>query len=81
MPNYASRSYWDERYAADDGAEFDWYQGWASIKEHVLPLLGSNTDAEVMIPGCGNSSLPCALYDAGWKNVTGVDFSAVVVQQ
>ena len=81
MPNYASRAYWDERYAADDGAEFDWYQNWPSLKMHILPLLGSNTDAEILIPGCGNSSLPCAIYDGGFKNVTCVDFSAVVVQQ
>lgn len=38
-------------------------------------------DFEILIPGCGNSSLGAELYDAGYHNITNVDTSAVVIAQ
>jgi hypothetical protein len=31
--------------------------------------------------GCGNSDLSAQLYDAGFKNITNVDYSAVVIEK
>ncbi|CAG2066001.1 unnamed protein product, partial [Timema podura] len=36
---------------------------------------------EVLVVGCGNSSLSADLYDVGYRNITNIDISPVVVRQ
>ncbi|KAL6580734.1 hypothetical protein OROMI_006657 [Orobanche minor] len=36
-------------------------------------------DVNILVPGCGNSRLSEHLYDAGFTNITNVDFSKVVI--
>lgn len=55
MTDYASISYWDERYSSED-TTFDWYQDFNSLNDHILPFLKVAEDFEILIPGCGNSS-------------------------
>lgn len=82
--DYGNPSYWDERYSkhfdADDQAVFDWYIDYAHLKPILAPYLSrSSEDFEVLIPGCGNSSLGAEMYDDGIVNITNADVSAVVV--
>ena len=81
--DYGNPSYWDERYSkhfdADDQAVFDWYLDYSQLKPHLAPYLSSDPDFEVLIPGCGNSSLGAEMYDDGHVNITNADVSAVVV--
>ena len=83
MANYGNPSYWDERYAkhfdVDDQAVFDWYQDYKSLKPHILPYLSKDSDFEILLPGCGNSSFGAELHDDGFVNITNVDVSAVVI--
>ena len=81
MPDYGSPSYWDERYSSDPTSEFDWYQPYLTLKMHLIPLLSVRPDFEVLIAGCGNSSLGASLHNDGYKNITSVDISTVVVKQ
>ncbi|KAJ4846031.1 hypothetical protein Tsubulata_002546 [Turnera subulata] len=37
------------------------------------------TPPQILVPGCGNSRLSEHLYDAGYKEITNVDFSKVVI--
>jgi len=81
MPaDYGNPSYWDERYAAVPES-YDWYQGFDTLKSFLLPYLKGNKDALILIPGCGNSTMGADLYDMGYKNITNIDVSEVVVQQ
>lgn len=41
---------------------------------HVAP-----EEVQILVPGCGNSKLSEHLYDLGFKNITNVDFSKVVI--
>lgn len=34
---------------------------------------------QILVPGCGNSRLSEYLYDAGFKDITNIDFSKVVI--
>ena len=68
--DYGNPSYWDERYSkhfdADDQAVFDWYVGYEQLKPHMAPYMSNDPDFEVLIPGCGNSSLGAEMYDDGY---------------
>ena len=46
---------------------------------HLLPLL--KKDATILIVGCGTSSLSEKLYDAGYHNITNIDFSSIVIEK
>ena len=81
MPDYGNPSYWDERYSARSNESFDWYQSYDMLKPYLKPLLSSNVDFEVLIPGCGNSSIGVEMFQDGYQNITCVDSSTVVVQQ
>lgn len=80
MPNYGAPLYWSERYAADPSASFDWYLTWTELKPIVAPLL-SDPDAEIFMPGCGNSTLVPRMYADGHCNISAVDISPVVIAQ
>ncbi|CAI9776988.1 unnamed protein product [Fraxinus pennsylvanica] len=41
---------------------------------HVTP-----EEVQILVPGCGNSKLSEHLYDLGFRNITNVDFSKVVI--
>ena len=44
-------------------------------------LQESPQDFEILIPGCGNSSLGADLFNEGFENITNVDISSVVISQ
>ena len=43
--------------------------------------LSRDPDFEILVPGCGNSSLSADLYRDGFKNITNIDISNTVVNQ
>ena len=97
MPDYGNPLYWQERYAYDPNASFDWYVTYEELKPILLAcgaLPNRNTtttntnnknddddDFEIFIPGCGNSTLPARLHADGYPNISCVDISSVVITQ
>lgn len=79
--DYGSPSFWDERYAAQDGSSFDWYTDYAALKPYLLPFLSTHPAFEILIAGCGNSRLGPELHDNGFVNLTCIDTSTVVINQ
>jgi len=71
-------SYWDERYTKDPEA-FDWYQRYSGIKE-ILGTHLKKTDTMINI-GCGNSRLSEDMIEDGYKSITNIDISKVVIDQ
>ncbi|KAA8548383.1 hypothetical protein F0562_000067 [Nyssa sinensis] len=43
------------------------------------PPPGEAASMQILIPGCGNSRLSEHLYDAGFRGITNIDFSKVVI--
>lgn len=81
MQDYGSASYWDERYAEVEEV-YDWYQDYSTLRPFLKPYLKENDhEFEILIPGCGNSSLSIDLYSDGFVNITNIDISSVVVSQ
>lgn len=81
---FGKKEYWDALYADQLGAaEVDyrpaaahsWYCGWDELRP-FWAMLVPDRDARVVVAGIGNDPAPVGMYDAGWRTVTGYDYSA-----
>ncbi|VAH47165.1 unnamed protein product [Triticum turgidum subsp. durum] len=78
--DFTSRENWDKFFALrGDGDSFEWYAEWPQIKAPLLSMLLGEEGTEILVPGCGSSSLSEQLYDLGFRRITNVDFSRVIV--
>lgn len=74
---------------------FEWYAEWSELRDPLLAQLsadappggapasetsaGTPSPMQILVPGCGNSRLSEHLYDLGFKDITNIDFSKVVI--
>lgn len=73
------REYWEERFAKEE--EYEWLAKWSSVSELLEEILPpKESKPKILVVGCGNSEFSADLYDAGWLDVTSIDFSEVVIQ-
>uniref|UniRef100_A0A0E0DD93 Methyltransferase type 11 domain-containing protein n=1 Tax=Oryza meridionalis TaxID=40149 RepID=A0A0E0DD93_9ORYZ len=88
LGDFTSRENWDKFFALrGTGDSFEWYAEWDDLRAPLLSLLhgrdggaeGGGRAPEILVPGCGSSVLSERLYDAGFRRVTNVDFSRVLV--
>ncbi|KAH7683107.1 Endothelin-converting enzyme 1 protein [Dioscorea alata] len=82
LQDFTSKENWDKFFTLrGSGDYFEWYANWRSIEAPLLSLLSGSggTDLRILVPGCGSSSVSEKLYDAGYRQITNIDFSKVVV--
>jgi len=76
---------------------FEWYADWPQLRHPLLSHLSTDaqpesastaagelevsSSAQILVPGCGNSRLSEHLYDAGFHDITNIDFSKVVISE
>ena len=77
--DYSLKEYWDKRYSIQKGLSFDWFLSYKDLKGTLLDLLNSKWDSEIIDLGCGNSKICENLYNDGFKYVTCIDFSKVLI--
>lgn len=88
LEDFTSKENWDKFFTLrgnDDS--FEWYAEWPQLRDSLLPLLRDSSSTlssstgsfQILVPGCGNSRLSEHLYDAGFRDITNVDFSKVVI--
>lgn len=70
--------YWDNRYQNNETG-WDMQQVSPPLKSYIDTL--ENKDLKILIPGCGNAYEAEYLLRKGFKNVTLIDFSAVVTKK
>lgn len=75
--DFHSKSYWEDFFKIRGGEAFEWYGTFKDIRSLVLSKAKS-TD-KILIVGCGNSEFSAELYDAGFDQITNLDFSSVVI--
>ena len=73
---YGDKDYWEERYSAG-GEPDEWLQTWPALRPLIAPHLPSF--GRILILGCGTSLLGEELWDEGWRDLLGVDYSAAAV--
>jgi methyl halide transferase len=73
-----SSNYWDKRYLEQS---HKWDIGFPSnpLKEYIEQLNVAR-EIEILIPGCGSAYEVEIALDLGFKNITCLDFSAIVCQ-
>jgi SAM-dependent methyltransferase len=72
---YGKKEYWDDRFAKEK--DYDWLVGYEDVQDLIAPYMTES--AKVLLVGCGNSNFSAELYDAGFHNLTNIDYSEVVI--
>jgi SAM-dependent methyltransferase len=77
--SYGKPEYWDSRYTQDP-EPLEWHQlTWAGLKDVFAPFL--KKEAQIINLGCGNSRLSEEMWDDGYRMITNIDVSGVVINQ
>lgn len=81
MGSYGEPQYWNTRYH-DKNTQFDWYLTYRNPRvRDLLRKQFKDAESKILQIGCGNSRLAEQLHEDGFKHVTSVDISEVVIAQ
>ncbi|XP_076766144.1 eEF1A lysine and N-terminal methyltransferase homolog [Xylocopa sonorina] len=58
---------------------FEWYGEYPELCGILLKYITIKDN--ILIVGCGNSTISMCLYDAGYRNITNIDISHIVIKQ
>eukprot|EP00058_Branchiostoma_floridae_P014709 XP_002600197.1 hypothetical protein BRAFLDRAFT_204501 [Branchiostoma floridae] len=76
---FSSADYWDRFFKKRGEKAFEWYGEYPELcgvlHKYIKP------QEQALVVGCGNSRLSEDLYDVGYRGLTNVDISEVVVRQ
>ena len=75
---YKDKAYWDKRYETETTETFDWFKTFNDlpILQQLIPI-----DSKILHVGCGNSTLPVEMNDFGYKFITNLDYSKVLIEK
>ena len=59
----------------------DWLQSYDKLKALIHSKLNYNDSAEILVVGCGNSTLSAELYNDGYTCITNLDFSRTLIEK
>uniref|UniRef100_A0AC34F0N3 Methyltransferase type 11 domain-containing protein n=1 Tax=Panagrolaimus sp. ES5 TaxID=591445 RepID=A0AC34F0N3_9BILA len=75
--DYTSVEYWDSRFK--DEEVYEWIADFKQFSELIIKEL-KPTD-RILHVGCGNSQLSFQLYSSGFKNITNLDYSNILIEK
>jgi len=85
--DFSNLSYWEGRYALFS-KRMDWYTNYAQLNRdfQLDELIKQNYPSKtnkirILEMGCGNSTLSYDLFKKGFKNITAIDFSSVIIKK
>ncbi|KAG7203924.1 hypothetical protein KM043_016944 [Ampulex compressa] len=76
---FSQADYWNTFFKKRGKKSFDWYGEYPELCDVLLKYMKVKDD--VLIVGCGNSTLSMTLYDVGYRNITNIDISHIVIKQ
>ncbi|CAF3972611.1 unnamed protein product [Rotaria sp. Silwood2] len=79
VDEFRSRDYWDQFFDKVGQEAFEWYSDFIDLANVLCKYIKSRD--EVLVIGCGNSTLSNDLYDTGIEHITNIDLSDKVIKQ
>ncbi|KAK9301521.1 hypothetical protein QLX08_006146 [Tetragonisca angustula] len=76
---FSQVDYWNTFFKKRGKKNFEWYGEYPELCGIFLKYI--NVKDNVLIVGCGNSTVSMCLYDAGYGNITNIDISHIVIKQ
>ncbi|CAG9854953.1 unnamed protein product [Phyllotreta striolata] len=76
---FSQKEYWDAFFKKRGNKAFEWYGEYPELADHLHKYIKKQDN--ILITGCGNSTLGRDLYDIGYNKVTNIDISQVVIRQ
>ena len=67
--------------------EYSWYYGYEVIKPHLVSFVNQvfgavkKSELKILVPGCGNDPLILDLYNDGYTNLVGFDYSEGAIER
>jgi ubiquinone/menaquinone biosynthesis C-methylase UbiE len=76
--DFSTKEYWEKKYAEKD-TTFEWLENYEELRDYIREHI--SRESQILIPGCGNSTLGVEMHKDGYDNIEQFDFSDVVVEQ
>ncbi|KAF5294177.1 hypothetical protein FQR65_LT10888 [Abscondita terminalis] len=76
---FSQKDYWESFFKKRGTRAFEWYGEYPELCGHLHKYIKSKDD--ILVVGCGNSSLSSDLYDVGCNKIISIDISEVVIRQ
>uniref|UniRef100_A0A182M3C0 eEF1A lysine and N-terminal methyltransferase homolog n=1 Tax=Anopheles culicifacies TaxID=139723 RepID=A0A182M3C0_9DIPT len=77
--DFGSTEYWNAFFRKRGKHAFEWYGEYPELCDQLHQYIKPKD--EILVVGCGNSKLSMDLYDVGFKKITNIDISPVVIKQ
>ncbi|XP_043599147.1 eEF1A lysine and N-terminal methyltransferase homolog [Bombus pyrosoma] len=76
---FSQVEYWNTFFKKRGKKNFEWYGEYPELCGIFLKYI--KVKDNILIVGCGNSTVSMCLYDAGYRNITNIDISHIVIKQ
>ncbi|KAK7861620.1 hypothetical protein R5R35_010125 [Gryllus longicercus] len=77
--DFSRKEYWNSFFKKRGARAFEWYGEYPELCGLLHKYIKSKD--VILIVGCGNSTLSSDLYDVGYRQITNIDISHVVIKQ
>lgn len=77
--DFSQLEYWNKFFKSRGSQAFEWYGTYPQLCSILHKYLSPRDN--ILVGGCGNSTLSVDLYNAGFQSLTNVDISEKVIQQ
>ncbi|XP_026468602.1 methyltransferase-like protein 13 [Ctenocephalides felis] len=76
---FKQQDYWNTFFKKRGKKAFEWYGEYPELCANLHKYIKPKDD--ILVIGCGNSTLSTDLYDVGYRKITNIDISKVVIRQ
>ncbi|XP_053994379.1 eEF1A lysine and N-terminal methyltransferase homolog [Hylaeus volcanicus] len=76
---FSQVEYWNTFFKKRGKKNFEWYGEYPELCSILLKYM--KVKDNILIVGCGNSTVSMCLYDVGYRNITNIDISHIVIKQ
>ncbi|KAL0107161.1 hypothetical protein PUN28_015585 [Cardiocondyla obscurior] len=76
---FSQAKYWNTFFEKRGKKAFEWYGEYSELCKILVKYVKIKDD--ILIVGCGNSTLSMSLYDVGYRSIVNIDISHIVIKQ